>query len=316
MVRPDYDAREMAYVVMLAVAAAMTAGCSQAVSSTALQDAQTAVRVKTALVNDPVLGVRPIEVSVSGGVARLSGSVASAEERTRAGEVARKVEGVSDVRLELTISAQPDPPPSDEAPDSAGTRLPARARAPVDPRVDEELREGEPRLLAVGMSMRLTTPRDSSLDNSIGIGPLIRVGSGTGLGVSIGLGWYGADVSAGRDVVGHVRVRPVMAGLGYTVAGDRTSASLSLTAGRAFNALADQGRSPGPTYVLEVSDSFAWRPGLSLWFEASRRIAVNVSAGYLVTRPTLTWLEDGQVTTRTLRADTTMISTGVVYKLF
>lgn len=304
---------------MLALATAMTGGCAQAVSSTAVQDAQTAVRVKTALVNDSVLGVRPIEVSVTGGVARLSGAVASEEERARAAEVARTVEGVSDVRVELTIGAPPPPPattPEAPPPDGAGARLPAQPRAPVDQRTDEDLREGEPRLLALGVSVRQSTPRDGSLDDSLGIGPLIRVGSGTGLGVSIGFGWFGADVSSGRDVVGHLRVRPVMGGIGYTVAGERASASLSVVAGRAFNSLADQARSTGPSYVLEVSDSLAWRPALSVWIEASRRIAVNVSAGYLVTRPTLTWLEAGEISTRTLRADTTMISTGIVYKLF
>ena len=284
--------------------------CSHAVNPAVLQDAQTAVRVKTALVNDAVLGVRPIEVSVANGVARLSGRVASEAERQRAAGVARSVEGVRNVMLELTVETT-----------VGGTSAPL---SQVEPRPSsaplaregDEVTEGDRRLLAIGFSVRQTNPVDRDLESSFGVGPLIRLGSGRGLGLGIGFGWFSADLSSGRTPAGHMHIKPVMAGLSYTVGGARVSTSWSVVGGRAFNSLSVHGDSQGPVWALEVRDSFAWRPGMALWIEASRRFAFNVSAQYLVTRPRVTWLDHGRTETRTVRGDATTISTGVVYKLF
>ncbi len=268
------------------------------------------MRVKTALVNDDVLGVRPIEVSVANGVARLSGRVASEAERQRAADVARSVEGVRNVMLELTVETT-----------VGGTAAPlpqVESRTPSRPDAQEsdELKEGDRRLLAIGFSVRQTEAVGPDLEPSLGVGPLIRLGSGRGLGLGIGFGWFSADLSSGRTTAGRIHIKPVMAGLSYTVGGARVSTSWSVVGGRAFNSLSAQGGSQGPVWALEVRDSFAWRPGTAIWIEASRRIAFTVSAQYLVTRPRVTWLANGRTETRTLRGDARTISTGVVYKLF
>ena len=285
-------------------------GCSQTISPALLQDAQTAVRVKTALVNDPVLGVRPIEVSVVNGVARLSGSVASDVERQHAVDLARSVDGVRDVRAEVVVRVTA----GGDEPGAAGTEIDGTASPDV---LDaDELNEAEPRLLAIGISLRHSRPAGGDLDSAVRLGPLFRLGSGRGLGVSLGFGWFGADLSAGSSLAGQVRVRPVMAGLAYTLGDDRLSASLSLVGGRAFNSLSGPQRSEGPAWALDVRDSVAWRPGVSLWLDVSRRTALHLSAGYLMTSPRLTVLDNGLMKTRTLRADTTILNTGMVYKLF
>ena len=289
--------------------AALLPACSRAVNPAVLQDAQTAVRVKTALVNDAVLGVRPIEVSVANGVARLSGRVASEEERQRAADVARSVEGVRNIMLELTVET------------TVGTAAPlpqveSRTPSRPDAREGDELREGDRRLLAIGFSVRHTDPVGRDLESSFGVGPLIRLGSGRGLGLGIGFGWFSTDLSSGSTPAGQMHIKPVMAGLSYAVGGARVSTSWSVVGGRAFNSLSVHGDSQGPVWALEVRDSFAWRPGMALWIEASRRFAFNVSAQYLVTRPRVTWLDQDRTETRTVRGDATTISTGVVYKLF
>jgi hypothetical protein len=297
-----------AVLVLVVLGGALLPACSHAVNPVVLQDAQTAVRVKTALVNDAVLGVRPIEVSVANGVARLSGKVASEAERQRAADVARSVEGVRQVMLELTVET------------TIGETAAPLPAAPMpsgpDPLQGDELKVGDRRLLAVGLSFRQTYPADRELESSLGVGPLIRVGSGRGLGLDIGFGWFGADLSSGGTPAGRMHVRPVMAGLSYTLGSARISTSWSVVGGRAFNSLSEQSRAPGPVLALEVRDSFAWRPGVSTWIDASRRIAFNVSAHYLVTRPRVTWLDRGRTEERTLRGDAVTISTGVVYKLF
>ena len=102
-------ARATVCLVMLALAA----GCRTVVDPLAISDAQTAARVKTALVNDPELGTRTIEVRVVLGVARLSGRVLTQAEADRAIGIARSVAGVVDVQATLQIGGQAASPPEE-----------------------------------------------------------------------------------------------------------------------------------------------------------------------------------------------------------
>lgn len=74
------------------------------VSSQAVQDATLSARVKTALVNDPMIGAERIDVAVSAGVVTLSGTVSSEAISRRAIELARGVSGVVDVKSNLKSS--------------------------------------------------------------------------------------------------------------------------------------------------------------------------------------------------------------------
>jgi len=67
----------------------------------ALDDTVVTTRVKSALVANPVTKAHEINVATANGVVLLSGFVDSADEKTTAAEVARRVEGVRDVRNEL-----------------------------------------------------------------------------------------------------------------------------------------------------------------------------------------------------------------------
>jgi hyperosmotically inducible protein len=79
--------------------------CGKSVSET-IDDASITTRVKTALLNDLELGVRRIDVDTSRGVVMLSGVVDTAAERDKAVEIARKVEGVRDVKSTLEVRQQ------------------------------------------------------------------------------------------------------------------------------------------------------------------------------------------------------------------
>jgi hypothetical protein len=89
-------ARTTACLVLLVLAA----GCRTAIDPMTISDAQTAARVKTALVNDPALGVRTIEVRVRLGAVDLSGRVLTQDEADRAVAIARGVSGVTAVGLD------------------------------------------------------------------------------------------------------------------------------------------------------------------------------------------------------------------------
>jgi hyperosmotically inducible protein len=100
--------RARALLVILVVACTACSGKTRITSSTtltsdALESTRLAARVKTALLNDPVVGARRIDVHVTGMDVRLTGRVASEAERDRALQVARGVEGVRGVTSSLEI---------------------------------------------------------------------------------------------------------------------------------------------------------------------------------------------------------------------
>lgn len=281
-----------------------TAGCSQAINPALVMDAQLATRIKTTIVNDPVIGPRAIEARATGGVARLSGRVHSDEEAKRLIDLVRSVPGVTDVQSSVLVGMAPPPAASVQS-----RRRPLTGGESMEPPDD-------PQLLAVGGSLGWTNPRTQRLYPRADVGLLVRLGSGRGLGPAIGFNWFRADLHEGRDLLGQLRVRPIMGGLGYTVRNDRVSATVALVGGIAFNSFNAGSLASGTRVALKADNSLVWRPGVSLWVDVNRRLALNVSAVYLIVRPTVTWLEDGRVTTRPLRADTILVSTGVAYKIF
>jgi hypothetical protein len=299
-------ARTLVAVVCLALI-----GCAANVQPASVADAQMAARVKTALVNDSAVGVHTIEVRVSNGVVRLTGSVPSDEIAARAQALARAVPGVRDVIADLRVGVPLATPAG--APDAApaGPSSLAASDADLDPRTRR-------RLLAVGGSVAWQASTYPSLDDGLAIGPLVRLGAGSGLGLAIGFGWFGADVRAATDdvAIGRIRIRPLMAGASYTFRSVASSLSVSLVAGPAINGMTSADRLGAGELALDAANSFAWRPGMSMWFDLSARTAVNVSAGYVVTRPLLTVVSDGNVIRRRLRADTLVIRAGVAYKVF
>jgi len=81
-------------------------GCAKSNSraiAVSIDDAVISTRVKTAFINDPVVGLARIDVETSSGVVTLSGRVKSREEEAKAIELARKITGVTDVKSTLVI---------------------------------------------------------------------------------------------------------------------------------------------------------------------------------------------------------------------
>ena len=292
------------------VVVVVACGCSRSLDRARLSsiaDAQLAVRVKTVLVNDPDVGTALIDVQVTGGVVRLSGQLASDGLRQRALNLARSVAGERGVESALTVGADLSTPASQDTADRPAPDL-------ESPTGDDD---GDRRLLAIGASVRRTAPAGSGLDSSIRISPLVRLGFGSGLGVIVGFGWFDADLhSANSERLGKLKVKPMMAGLGYTIRETPASITLSLVGGLALNSIEPDARRSRRALALDARNSLAWQSGVSVWFDMNSRTAFNVSAGYLITRPRTTFFEDGRLTARTLRADTSLVSVGLAYKLF
>jgi osmotically-inducible protein OsmY len=68
-----------------------------------VDDATITTRVKTAFLNDPVIGAEKIDVDTFKGVVTLSGHVKNKEQETKALAVARSIKGVTDVKSSLQV---------------------------------------------------------------------------------------------------------------------------------------------------------------------------------------------------------------------
>jgi hyperosmotically inducible protein len=89
-------------LAMVLIAPLLLTSCGKSVGDT-IDDATITTRVKTALLNDPAVGGLRIDVDTFKGVVTLSGRVKTKEEETQATTLARKVDGVTDVKSTLQI---------------------------------------------------------------------------------------------------------------------------------------------------------------------------------------------------------------------
>lgn len=90
------------FLALILVAPLLLTGCGKTVGET-IDDATITTRVKTAFINDPVVGALRIDVDTFRGVVTLSGRVKSKAEEAKAIQIARTVDGVTDVKSTLQI---------------------------------------------------------------------------------------------------------------------------------------------------------------------------------------------------------------------
>jgi hyperosmotically inducible protein len=72
-------------------------------AGTAIDDSGITAKVNTALIDDPTVKARQVDVETSHGVVQLNGFVDSAAAKERATTVARSVEGVQEVHNNLVV---------------------------------------------------------------------------------------------------------------------------------------------------------------------------------------------------------------------
>ena len=92
---------------LIGVPAALTTGCAvmhhQETAGEYGNDAKITAKVKADLYKDPDVKGTEVNVHTMNGVVQLSGFVNTEQEKARAGEIARSVEGVTDVRNDLIL---------------------------------------------------------------------------------------------------------------------------------------------------------------------------------------------------------------------
>lgn len=94
--------RSKYFLLSLLVAVPLTVACGKTVGET-IDDATITTRVKTAMLNDQAVGGLRIDVDTFKGVVTLSGSVKSQAEKNQAIAIARRTDGVVEVKDALQI---------------------------------------------------------------------------------------------------------------------------------------------------------------------------------------------------------------------
>lgn len=181
---------------------------------------------------------------------------------------------------------------------------------------------------SVGIAVDRLFTLDDDASDAWGIGPEVRIGANReGWGPSFGLGWFESRLSESvGGVTGEfakVRVRPVMAGMGYTIRRGAWSYDLGVAAGWTFNSgevlpaaeryFAGAGASP---VEVEVSNSFAVRPRLRVYYDTPSRISFTGTVGVAFLDPEVTLRSGG----RSLELDRNLTSltleAGIVFAIF
>src|SRR4051812_47345863 len=100
--KPRHPFAAVVFAIAL-VAPLLLLACGATTSQAASDDPTITTRVKTALINDPVVGAARIDVDTFKGVVTLSGRVKSTDDEAKAIALARTIKGVSDVKSALQI---------------------------------------------------------------------------------------------------------------------------------------------------------------------------------------------------------------------
>jgi len=67
---------------------------------------------------------------------------------------------------------------------------------------------------------------------------------------------------------------------------------------------------------VDAANSFVARPEVGAWFDVSKKIGVNVNAGYMIARPRLTIRSALGTESQRIRADMFSVKIGMVYRIF
>jgi hypothetical protein len=186
---------------------------------------------------------------------------------------------------------------------------------------------------ALGGEFKIKTSDRASQEDyargQLGPGLLWRFGtSKPGWGFHWGLNWYAVKLErpVGGSVteLGELHIRPFMAGYGYTRLIRRYAITADVLGGYAIGSIrisdpasAAYRRTLGvPSAEANAGNSLVLKPEIGMWYDITRKVYLNVNAGYMIARPDVEIVTAAGVDRRTARADQFVVKVGVVYSLF
>jgi hypothetical protein len=175
--------------------------------------------------------------------------------------------------------------------------------------------------ISVGASVTVNNTTDADVASTVAVGPLVRLNPRKGWGLAGGFNWFRADLREPGGAEGdfaRLRVRPLMAGVSYTVGSGAMLASFSIVGGPSFNkAEFQRAYIPGSSESIDANNSFAVRPGVAVTWTLAPRWALVGFGGYFINRPEVVYHDRaGQEFRDRWKADSLVVSAGVVYSLF
>lgn len=180
--------------------------------------------------------------------------------------------------------------------------------------------------IGIGASVTWMSPTDGEIGSLVGGGPLVRLNPRRGWGPAGAFNWFRADIDDPSGAAGRfarLRVRPLMAGVAYTVGNEQVLTSFSLVAGPSFNRVNFHdgflaGLPPGAqTPAIDVENSIAIRPGVNVTWTVAPRVAIVGFGGYFVSRPDFVYRDTAGTEIRNRwKADAVVLSVGAVYSIF
>ncbi len=183
--------------------------------------------------------------------------------------------------------------------------------------------------LAVGAGIVTRTSPEPDAGNNHALAFVFRLGEPrTGWGIRYGFNWFATDLdrplSGSLQPFGRLRVRPLLGGYGYGVRVKDALLSFNLKGGYAFTSFAmqpafsDAYRSTLNTNRVRVSaaNTFVIKPEVNAWIDMTRKVGLNISAGYMLARPELSLTSDAGTERRRVRADMFIVQVGAVYSIF
>jgi hypothetical protein len=179
--------------------------------------------------------------------------------------------------------------------------------------------------VSVGGSITFIKPTDNEVNSVLGGGPLVRLNPRKGWGIAGALNWFRADLENPNGDSGdfaRLRIRPLMAGVSYTVGEQPLLVSFSIVAGPSFNKFSFRddfvnGLPSGLRPTADVETSFAVRPGVSITYSVAPRVGLVGFGGYMINRPDVVYRDiAGQEYRNRWKADALVLSVGAVYSLF
>ena len=175
--------------------------------------------------------------------------------------------------------------------------------------------------VSVGASITFNGTTESDVGSTTTFGPLVRLNPHKGWGPAGAFNWFRADLEdpvAGSRDFARLRVRPLMAGVSYTVGSQDVLTSFSIVGGPSFNKAdfqRDYAVATGES--IRAENSIAVRPGVGVTWTVARRVAIVGFGGYLINRPDVVYRNRlGQEIDGRWKADAVVLSVGAVYSLF
>ena len=183
--------------------------------------------------------------------------------------------------------------------------------------------------LALGASITARAAGSATAGSSADVGFEWRLGhqkEAWGWQTSL-FNWFSSDVEQQTTVsrpaaLGQLRIRPMMVGYGYTWIRGRAAITTDLVGGFAFNSLKIDPAAAvaysqlGATGIsVEATNTFAVKPEVQVWYDLNRRIGLKISGGYLITRPSVTIKSSLGSDKWSVKADSYLITFGVVYSI-